>query len=84
MVEEVNALGWEEYGIQIRIEKATHFLENEFGRMGQVNTWKWVPKPLFTHVFCFLTHLEIAGAFSLTISALFRSSMVEDFGFGYG
>ena len=58
LVEVVNALGWEEYGSQIRIEEVTHFWENGFLLMGQLNTRKWMPKPLSTHSFFSLTQLE--------------------------
>ena len=63
LVEAVNALGMEEYGSQFRIGAGHDFWKNESLLMGQENTQKLVPKPFLTHVFHFLSQLELAGAF---------------------
>ena len=59
LVEVVNAWGMEEYGIQIRVGEAINFWKTCFWLMGQVNAWKCMPIPWFTHVLHFLTQLEL-------------------------
>ena len=59
LVELVDAWGWEEYGSQIQIWKATHFCENMFWLLVQVKTHKCMPIPLCIHVHHFFTQLKV-------------------------
>ena len=66
----VNALGMERYGSQFCIGESHHFWRNNFFLRGQENTQKLVPKPFLTHVFLFLTQLDLAGRFPLTFACI--------------
>ena len=77
-----NAWGWEEYGSQIWIWKATHFWKTCFWLLGQVNACQCMPKTIFTDTFCSLMQLELLGSslHVLVAFSLFHSSKNPFFG----
>ena len=61
---------WEWRGMAVKIcIGGHHFWKIMFLLMGQENTQKLVPIPLFTYVFLFLTQLELDGHFPSHFSA---------------
>ena len=53
LVEEVISLGWERYGGQNLNCEDHPFQKNIFWLIGQIRAQKFIPHPLFTHVFHF-------------------------------
>ena len=71
LVKEVIALGWERYRGQIRIWEVTHFWEKCVLASWESKCLEMPSQAIIHPCVFFLTQLEIAGAFSLTIWVVF-------------